>query len=454
MIDLAAHRRIHFVGIGGIGMSALARLLLSKGYQVSGSDREPAQSGEALEALGARVYTGHRREYVDGADLLVFSSAIPDDGPELLAARDAGIPVVKRAELLGAIMNAGTGIAVAGTHGKTTTSALIAHILTSTGRDPTVLIGGMSANLGSNARDGASALIVGEADEYDASFLQLRPTIGVILNVEPDHLDFYGTLERLHAAFRAFATGVTGTLVVCADDTILRFLVGGIPARIVTYGTDAGEWRATGIEERGELTTFNVRHDASEHSFITRLAGPHNVRNCLAAIVVGDALGVPLPAITEAIATFTGVQRRFEVKGEAGGILVMDDYAHHPTEIRVNLEAMKRRFGRPIRVIFQPHTYSRTHALLAEFAQAFGDADAVYLLEIYAARESNTFGISGRDLATATEAYHPKVRYTETLEATERAILADADAGDLVVTMGAGDVYRLGPLLLAELERV
>jgi UDP-N-acetylmuramate--alanine ligase len=452
-VDLESHRRVHFVGIGGIGMSALARYLLTQGYDVSGCDRKPGEQGETLRQLGARVETGHQPEHVYDADLIVTTSAVAADNPEVREAAERGIPLVKRSELLAAIVNARRGIAVAGTHGKTTTSALIGHLLIEANLDPTILVGGISANLGSNARVGGSDLVVAEADEFDASFLRLRPEIAVITNVEPDHLDFYSTLDRLHEAFRAFAEGVSGTLVVCADDPILPDLLAGVRAPVVTYGIERGEWRATDIVEGPDSVTFRLDGDASNLTLTMRLAGQHNVRNAAAAVAVTRLLGAPEERIVQALASFRGVQRRFEVKAEIDGILIMDDYAHLPTEIRANLVALRRRYGRPLRVVFQPHTYSRTRHLLNDFARSFEDADAVYLLDIYAARENDTLGISGRHLAEQAAAVHTGVRYTETEDATLDALLRDVRPGDVVVTMGAGDVYHVGTRLAEELRR-
>lgn len=455
MIDLSAHRNVHFVGIGGIGMSALARYLHARGFVVSGSDRAANEQTHELTALGIPVSIGHSSGNIAGADLVVASSAVPASNTELVAAGQQNLPVIKRSVLLAAIMNPLTGIAVAGTHGKSTTSALIAHLLLTAGRDITALIGGVSDSLGSNARTGESNLVVVEADEYDASFLHLQPTIGVITNVEADHLDFYGTIERLHEAFRRFAESVSGLLVVCADDLTLRYLVGGVPARIATYGIEAGEWRAHDIVDRGGQTIFTLTHGSDAHRLSMRLAGLHNVRNALAAVAVADALGLPMPEIAHGLDTFAGVRRRFEIKGEVGNVLVLDDYAHHPTEIQVNLAAMRERFNRPIRVVFQPHTYSRTHMLLSEFAGAFADAGAVYITEIYAAREENVWGVHGEDLATAVAeraAAKPGiVRFTGSLDNTLAAVVQDSRPGDLVVTMGAGDVSQLAPRLLAAL---
>jgi UDP-N-acetylmuramate--alanine ligase len=450
-IALDGHHHVHFVGIGGIGMSALARLLLARGIRVTGSDRSSDEQVIALREAGAEIATGHDARNVAGADLVVISSAVAPDNPEVRAAESASVSVIKRAELLAAVMNPARGIAVAGTHGKTTTSALIGHVLTEAGLDPTVLIGGISSNLGSNARVGAGELVVVEADEYDASFLRLRPRLAVITNVEPDHLDYYRSLERLHAAFRRFAVQVVDALVICADDPVLPDLVAGAQARVVEYGLERGEWRAGGIQENGDRTRFTASHGDQAVQYETSLAGDHNVRNCLAAIAVAHVVGIGHETAVRAVASFAGVGRRFERVGEAGGVLILDDYAHHPTEIRVNLAAARARFGRPLRVVFQPHTYSRTRALLDDFAAAFGDAATIYVMDIYAAREIDTLGISSRDLADAMSACHPGVRLTPTAGEAVGAVVRDARAGDVVITMGAGDVYRLGPEIVGRL---
>jgi UDP-N-acetylmuramate--alanine ligase len=450
---MRAGSRVHFVGIGGIGMSALARFLLLKGYDVSGSDRLPGEQGEALMELGARVQPGHHADHIDGAELLVVSSAIGPDNPEVEAARARCIPVIKRSELLGEIVNAGRGVAIAGTHGKTTTSALIGHILTEAGLDPTILIGGIGVNLGSNARVGSSDLVVAEADEFDASFLQLRPHTAVITNVEADHLDYYGTLEAISAAFQKFALAVTDSLIVCADDASLPDLTRGATAHVMTYGIERGEWRASNIREVNGTTSFEAGCGTRRHRFFTRLAGRHNVQNALAAITVAQSLQIPLAIIVESLESFRGVARRFEIKGEVDGVLVMDDYAHHPTEIRANLRALRERFKRPIRLVFQPHTYSRTSAFFGEFAAAFRDADQTYLLDIYAARETNTYGVTSRELAEAAREVNADVAYTATPDVTLERLLDEVRPGDIVITMGAGDVYRLGAQLQESLAR-
>lgn len=450
-LDLQRHHHIHFVGIAGIGMSALARLLQIQGFRISGSDRDVDPANAALTHAGISVIEGHAAEHLGDADLVVISAAVPAANPEVLAARARSIPVIKRAELLAAIANAGEGIAVAGTHGKTTTTALLGHVLVEAGLDPTVLVGGITTNWGSNARPGKSSLIVVEADEYDASFLHLRPSISVITNVEPDHLDFYGSIGAMQRAFHTYAEQVRDLLVICADDPVLPSLVGDCGTPMMTYGMSAGDWRATEVEEGTASIHFTVEHDDKRLRVESPLLGEHNVRNALAAMATAHSLGVRLEQSAAALLTFSGVQRHGERKGEEDGVLVMDDYGHHPSEVRTTLAGLRRRYQRPLRVIFQPHTYSRTHALLDEFSQSFGDAESVYLLDIYASRETDTLGISGRDLAAATARHHQSVHYTETAAETVRSLVEDARPGDLVVTMGAGDVTLLGPQILAAL---
>ncbi len=451
-LDLDDYRHIHLVGIGGIGMSALARVLLARGFQVSGSDRDANEETSALAAAGATIFTGHRADQVRGADLIVISSAIRSGNVEVQEAGRRRIPVVKRAELLAAIANAGSAIAVAGTHGKTTTSALIGHILVQADQDPTILIGGIGHDLGSNARVGGSDLVVVEADEYDNTFLQLRPAIGVITNVAGEHLDFFRSIERVRGAFRQFAESVSETLVICADDAGLLSLVTTSTARIVSYGIQGGDWRASDIHEDGASMSFQVHHEDSNYTYSTSLVGNHNVLNALAAIATADALRISPDTVARALASFRGVKRRIERKGEVAGILVIDDYAVHPTEVKATLGAIKQRFQRPIRVVFQPHTYSRLQAFLPDFGRSFGQADAVYALDVYAARETDTLGLSGLSLVEAIAPQHAHVTYVETEDAALATLLQETEPGDIVVTMGAGTVTHLGPSLLTALE--
>jgi UDP-N-acetylmuramate--alanine ligase len=452
-LDLAAHRHVHLVGIGGIGMSALARFLLARGHEVSGSDRQWNEQLDGLQALGARVWEGHDASYLGDADLVIVTSAAAPDNLEIVAARQRGISVIKRAVLLATIANAGRAIAVAGTHGKTTTSALIGHILTEGGLDPTILIGGVAWNLGSNARMGEGDWIVVEADEYDRSFLHLRPEISVITGVEPDHLDIYGTPQAVRKAFHLFAEGTSAIVIACADDPHIDEVVDGLQARIIAYGTGAGEWRAEEVHEEGAHTSFVVMSDGHRDTYCSQLAGLHNVRNVLGASIAARCAGVEAESIGAAIESFQGVQRRFEIKGEQGQILVIDDYAHHPSEIATNLAALKSRYGRRVLAVFQPHTYSRTQAFLDDFARSFGDADTVYVMDVYAARETDSLGVSGRLLAERMKQYHSCVMYTGTESDTISQLVSDVRPLDIVITMGAGDVGLLGPRLLDRLRR-
>lgn len=447
---------MHLIGIGGIGLSAIARVLLADGYQVSGSDAQPSALTAELQVLGMQVFAGHRAENVAGADLVIVSSAVPDDNPELLAARQAGIPVVKRAELLGDMMVDRWGIAVAGTHGKTTTSALISFVLSELGLDPTFIVGGILQDLGTNARLGHGPHFVVEADEYDHTFLGLRPRMAVVTVVEMDHPDCFADLEAVSADFLRFLRLVPegGTLVGCADQPrvvdLLRQAAQHRAVAAVTYGLRAeGDWQARDVcvNEWGG-SDFAVWHAGQVVGQARlRLVGLHNVSNALAVLAVVDRLGLDLARVLEILPRFHGVRRRFEIKGEAQGVTVIDDYAHHPTEIQATLAAARRRFGqRPLWVFFQPHTYSRTRALLDEFAVSFGDADHVLISEIYAAREKDDLGIHARDLVQRVR--HPDVRYVATLPEASALLQAELRPGDVLLTLGAGNGDRVGESVL------
>jgi UDP-N-acetylmuramate--alanine ligase len=447
---------VHLIGIGGIGLSAIARVLLADGYQVSGSDAQPSALTAELQVLGMQVFAGHRAENVAGADLVIVSSAVPDDNPELLAARQAGIPVVKRAELLGDMMVDRWGIAVAGTHGKTTTSALISFVLSELGLDPTFIVGGILQDLGTNARLGHGPHFVVEADEYDHTFLGLRPRMAVVTVVEMDHPDCFADLEAVSADFLRFLRLVPegGTLVGCADQPrvvdLLRQAAQHRAVAAVTYGLRAeGDWQARDVcvNEWGG-SDFAVWHAGQVVGQARlRLVGLHNVSNALAVLAVVDRLGLDLARVLEILPRFHGVRRRFEIKGEAQGVTVIDDYAHHPTEIQATLAAARRRFGqRPLWVFFQPHTYSRTRALLDEFAVSFGDADHVLISEIYAAREKDDLGIHARDLVQRVR--HPDVRYVATLPEASALLQAELRPGDVLLTLGAGNGDRVGESVL------
>jgi UDP-N-acetylmuramate--alanine ligase len=460
--------RVHFVGIGGIGLSAIARVLHGEGYLVSGSDARRTVLTEELAALGIEVRYGHRPQNVAGADLVVVSSAVPKENPELVAATQAGIPVIKRAQLLGDMMVGKFGIAVAGTHGKTTTSAFISFVLSEMGLDPTFIVGGILEDMGTNARLGKGPHFVVEADEYDHTFLGLRPRLAVVTVIEMDHPDCFADIEDVALAFESFVRRLPddGTLVGCADQPRVAQLLQRVrrdkPIDIVTYGLgDEGvvphflgdeSWQAREVRTNdwGGSDFLAQRDGQAVGECRLRLPGLHNVSNTLAVLAVAHRLGLDMERVLETLPRFRGVRRRFELKGEVGGILVIDDYAHHPTEIQATLAAARRRYGRrPLWVFFQPHTYSRTKALLDGFVASFQDADHVLISEIYAARERNTLGITAQDLVRRMN--HPDVRYVETVEEASAHLQAALRPGDVVLTLGAGDGYIVGEDLLRAL---
>ena len=457
MIALEPGRHIHLVGIGGIGLSAIARVLRGWGYRVSGSDLHPSDLTKKLAAEGIAIHAGHRAEHIAGADLVIASSAVPPSNPELVAARQQGLPVVKRKEFLGVLTAGKTVIAIAGTHGKTTTSAMIAWILSEAGLEPSFIVGGVLQNLGINARAGTGPHFVVEADEYDRAFLGLRPDVAVVTILEHDHPDCYPTFEDMRTAFSSFTEQVReeGLLIVGGDDQEARKLGRAQKKRgrhVTTYGLDpTWDWWAKGLE-LGNSAAYEVWHrDKLLGTCALQVPGRHNVLNSLAALAASAHVGVDPGTAAAALTRFRGTERRFEIKGQAGGITVVDDYAHHPTEIRATLAAARLKFpGRPIWAVFQPHTYSRTAALLDDFALAFDDADHILVTSIYAAREQNVTGISGRDVATRMA--HPDARYVETLQDAVATLLDRIQPGDLVITLGAGDGYQVGEQVLDKLS--
>ena len=455
-------KRVHFVGIGGIGMCGLAELLLAQGYGVTGSDLASGPTVERLRRLGASVAIGHAAEHVGTADVVVASSAVRRGNPELAEAIARGIPVIPRAEMLAEVMRLKDGIAVAGTHGKTTTTSLIAHLLAAAGLDPTVVVGGRVMGSGAaadrtGARLGQGPFLVAEADESDGSFLHLSPVVAVITNIEPEHLDHYGTVDALETAFVAFANRLPfwGRAVLCIDDPGVQRLLPRIARRRTTYGFSAqAEWLAHDVERDGRGSRFRVRR-GSETLGETRLAipGRHNVANALAALTVAAELDVPFARAAEALASFAGVERRFEEKGSARGVRVVDDYGHHPTELRATLAAARGVHAGRLVAVFQPHRYTRTRDLFDDFAAAFHDADLLVLTEIYAAGEPKLPGVEAASLAAAVrERGHRDVRFIAELEAIPAALAPELREGDLVLTLGAGSITKLGPLLLAALE--
>jgi UDP-N-acetylmuramate--alanine ligase len=440
--------RIHLIGIGGSGMCGIAEVLLTMGYQVSGSDLRATDVTDRLVSLGGRVFIGHAAANVEGAQVAVFSTAVPADNPELVEARRLGIPVIARAEMLAELMRMRYGIAVGGAHGKTTTTSMVAAVLARGGLDPTVVVGGRLRALGTHARLGHGQFLVAEADESDGSFLRLSPAVTVITNIDREHLDHYGGLEEVRQAFVYFANRVPfyGVAVLCVDDPEVRRLLPRVTKRALRYGTgEDAEVRAEDIRLLPHGSRFRVvAHGRPLGEIELKLPGRHNVLNALAAVAVGLELEIGFTHVAEALDGFHGVARRFETRGECGGVRVVDDYAHHPTEIVATLEAARGLGGRRW-VLFQPHRFSRTQALAREFGGAWGDADGVWVLDVYPAGEAPMPGVSGRTVvesAASQGAAH--VRFAPDPAAAVRDILEVARPGDVVLTLGAGDVWKLG----------
>jgi len=454
----AAAGAIHLVGIGGIGMSGIAEVLITLGYRISGSDLQESDTTKRLAELGARVMLGHAEDNIDGdVDVVVVSSAVDEANPEVCAARSHRIPVIPRAEMLAELMRVKCGVAVAGAHGKTTTTSMVASVLGEGGFDPTVVIGGRLKSLGgTNARLGRSRYMVAEADESDGSFLLLKPTIAVVTNIDREHMDHYKTRENLLDAYVAFINGIPffGRAILCTDCEEIAALVGRVRKRYTTYGTSLdADYCATDISYRGLKASFEVLHRGAALGRVTvAMPGQHSVLNALATIAVGMEFGLEFERCATALAEFEGIMRRFEVKGVEGGVMVVDDYAHHPTEIRATLAAARRGFGRRTVAVFQPHRYSRTADLFNEFTMAFDDADAVIVTDIHSAGEQPIADIHASRLAEALARRHPGlVSYEPAGPGLADAVSAVAGPGDLVLTLGAGDITRLGPRILERL---
>jgi len=453
-------RRLHFVGAGGVGMSGLAEiLLLSTPLEISGCDLARSENTDRLAQLGARIATGHDPEHVRETDLVVISSAVAESNPEVAAARAAGIPVIRRAEMLGEIMRLKQGIAIAGTHGKTTTTSMTGLVLTEAGFDPTIVVGGQVRILGTNARLGKGDYLVAEADEYDRSFLQLTPVVAVITNVEADHLDTYRDLDEIVDAFTAFANRVPfyGSVIACADDAGARRVLPRVHRRVVTYGQSGeADLQAREIRPDPSGTTFDVWEGDRWLIGTVRLGipGRHNVSNALAAIAVGRELSIPFPTIAAALSGYSGVVRRFESKGERGGVLVVDDYAHHPTEITATLSAARQVYpDRRLVALFQPHLYSRTRDFAAEFGKSLCGSDVAIVTDVYPSREKPIDGVTGELVALAARtAGHPCVTYVSEKKRVVGALRSVLRPGDLLLTMGAGDVVRFGERFLSGAE--
>ena len=449
-------RSIHFVGIGGIGMSGIAEVLLAHGFQVSGSDVRESDTLARLRTLGAEVQVGHRAENLTHADVVVFSSAVNKENPELVVARERNVPVIPRAEMLAELMRLKDGIAIAGSHGKTTTTSLVATVLREAGLDPTVIIGGKLNALGTNAARGAGDLLVAEADESDGSFLHLSPTIAAITNIDAEHLDHYGDHAAVKDAFVSFANRVPfyGVVVACLDHPHVQDILPRIDKRIATYGLAAqADYRAKNPQVKGLTTSFEVlRRGEKLGTFEVRMPGIHNVLNALATIAIADELTVDLAQVKQSLASFTGVQRRFTIIGEHNGITIVDDYGHHPAEVQATLEAAQRAYGRRLLVAFQPHRYSRTHHCFDELTRAFNRADALFLTDVYAAGEEPIEGADSAHLAQAIRSHgHRDVTHVPDVLQLAEVLAERAHPGDVIVTMGAGNITRVGPELLQRL---
>jgi UDP-N-acetylmuramate--alanine ligase len=451
-------QHVHFVGIGGIGMSGIAEVLLTLGYQVSGSDLKLSPITERLTKLGATVYVGHQAANVAGAKAVVVTSALDDRNPEVLEARRLQIPVIPRGELLAELMRLKFGIAIAGSHGKTTTTSMVASVLNAANLDPTVVVGGRVAGMqGSNARVGKSSILVVESDESDGSFLKLAPIVAVVTNIDREHLDHYSSLEEIRAAFANFINKIPfyGAAVICMDDPNIQQIFPDIQRRTITYGRSAQvDLQVQNIALLPNGSDFCVRRsDADLGSFHLNVPGLHNVLNATAAIGVGLEMEVGLQQIREGLAAFSGVDRRFSLRGVERGIAVIDDYGHHPTEVKATLAAARLGSYRRILVLFQPHRFSRTKHLLDDFGTAFHGADEVYLLDIYAASEQSLEGINAQALLNKVQSFgHRSAHYVGSIQEGVDAIVRAAAPGDLIITLGAGNVSGAAEKILERLR--
>ena len=458
MVNLSDCKQIHCIGIGGIGLSAIAEILMSRGYKVTGSDMKESDMTAKLASDGAEIFIGHRAENVEGADLLVYSAAVAADNPELVKAKKLGIPTASRAEILGLLMSEyENSIAVSGTHGKTTTTSMVSLILRNAQKDPTILVGGNLPEIGGNVQVGGSQNFVTEACEYMDSFLSLKPKYEIILNIDSDHLDYFRDIDHIASSFEKFASLVPedGTIIAYDANPFVKSVVEG-RSNVVTYGlTEGCDYYASDIGFNADgMPHFKVNNAAGPLCEVQlSVPGEHNMLNSLAAFACCHIMGVEAETIAETLGMFKGTQRRFDILGTTDkGVKVIDDYAHHPTEIKATLSAVKNVKHETMWCLFQPHTYTRTLALFDEFADSFGDADKLVLAEIYAAREKNIHKISSKSLADKIKEKHPEkeVYFFETLAEIADFVEENAKSGDLVLTMGAGDIYQAGEMILAK----
>jgi UDP-N-acetylmuramate--alanine ligase len=450
-------RHVYFVGIGGIGMSGIAEVLLNLGFRVSGSDLRMSEFTRRLEDLGASIHYNHQRANINDVDVVVYSSAVNQDNPEIREALERHIPVIPRAEMLAELMRMKYGIAVAGTHGKTTTTSMLATILSHGGIDPTVVIGGRLNSLGSNAKLGKGEYLVAEADESDKSFLKLSPTIAIITNIDPEHMEQYRDMEEVMDSYLAFVSKVPfyGLSVLCLDNPNIQHLIPNIKNAFITYGRSSqADIQAKDIKQRNGYTSFRVQwKDEDLGPLHLPMPGVHNVLNSLAAIAVSMELDIDFKVIKESLEEFSGVQRRFQLKSMVGDVMVVDDYAHHPVEIKAALKAAKEGWNRRVSVVFQPHRYSRTRDLFQDFLSAFYDADSLILTDIYSAGEKEIEGVDAKRLCEGIrDSGHKDVIYIHEKEAVIGHLLQTLRSKDMIITMGAGDVWKVGDDLIKELK--
>jgi len=450
-------QHIHFVGIGGIGMSGIAEVLFNLGYTISGSDVKESEVTRRLQSLGCEIFYGHRKENLKKVDVVVISSAIRKGNPEVEAAEERLVPVIPRAEMLAELMRMKVGIAIAGTHGKTTTTSLIATVLAAGGLDPTVVIGGRLNSIGSNARLGQGEFLVAEADESDGSFLKLMPTIAVVTNIDPEHLDYYKGIDEIKEAFFSFLDKIPffGLAILCLDHPNVQSLLPRLKKRFTTYGlTTQADFQAKEIAFEGLSTSFDVVHRRREIGRLNlRMPGLHNVYNALATLATAFELDIPFQIVQETLRDFDGIQRRFQIKGEKKGILIVDDYGHHPVEIMATLKAARTGWGKRIIAVFQPHRYTRTQALFKEFLTAFYDADVLILTDIYPAGEDRIEGIEAKFLFEGLREYgHKDVTYLADKKEIVEHLLRIVSPGDLVITLGAGDIWQVSEELVNRLN--
>jgi UDP-N-acetylmuramate--alanine ligase len=455
---LQKKHKIHFVGIGGIGMSGIAEVLLNSGYVVTGSDLHESEATRRLRELGARVFVGHQEENLAGnPSVVVISTAVKYANPEVLEARRRHIPVIPRAEMLAELMRMKYGVAVAGSHGKTTTTSMVAAVLSAGGLDPTMVIGGRVHMLGTNAKTGQGEFLVAEADESDGSFLLLSPTVAVVTNIDKEHMDFHQTMEKLNDNFLAFVNKVPfyGLAVLCIDDVNVRALLPKARKRFATYGLSLeADFSAEDLQMSAAGVEFTALHHGKRMGKVRlRLPGRHSATNALAAIAVAHDLEIPFAQASEALGQFTGIHRRFEVKGEPRGILVIDDYGHHPTEVRATIGAIRDSWKRPLTVIFQPHRFTRTRDLFEEFLTAFEGADRLVLTDVYSAGEDPIAGMTGEALYQAIKRKgHLDVKFIADKNDIVGQIAGELKPGDITLTLGAGDIYKVGEALVETLR--